>query len=535
MLDKNTKGKTLSLESLGIDWRDRVGDLAKALLPSAADTASLRQGLNQVFQLGATADDLRALAARYHAAGGTATLAAVGIARFLADLATVLFLHHRWRPGQAADGLRLLTQAIDPLLVAFTAGHAGPSDGEAKIAGSMMDHTVDAAASLNDAAIANAEMVGQLRAVDSQAHAIAAATEETVAGVHEISDRSRDVARLAAEAHEVAQVGRHAVGEAVQGMEAIAGAVADSARRVEELSEASDRIQDILASIEAIASQTNLLALNATIEAARAGEAGKGFAVVASEVKNLAAQTGRATEDIRLRLAELREEMQAIVASMAAGTRAVEQGQQRMHEVTARIDDVTARVDTTTERMAEIASILTQQTAAAQEVAHGVATIAGKAKENSASIMRNVEATQAVETLLGRQLAEMMQLDIPNKILKIAKVDHFMWKKRLADMVVGLEHLRPDQLARHETCRLGQWYYGAGSLPFRDLASFQALEAPHKAVHEHGIRAAELFNKGDLPGAMREIAAVEKASREVVHHLDRLQQAPATRTREVAF
>jgi hypothetical protein len=34
---------------------------------------------------------------------------------------------------------------------------------------------------------------------------------------------------------------------------------------------------------------------------------------------------------------------------------------------------------------------------------------------------------------------------------------------------------------------------------------------------------------------MQEIAAVEKASREVVHHLDRLQQAPATRTREVAF
>lgn len=132
---------------------------------------------------------------------------------------------------------------------------------------------------------------------------------------------------------------------------------ADQASKIViDLGQSAKEIGEVMDLIKGIASQTNLLALNANIEAAGAGEAGKGFAVVANEVKELSAQTARASENIVKKVVEMQSNTEKAIRSISDIVNVIADINQMMSESTASINEQTSNTAQISNLMKETAN-----------------------------------------------------------------------------------------------------------------------------------------------------------------------------------
>lgn len=388
---------------------------------------------------------------------------------------------------------------------------------------------VDSAIVANELGIVAARLVAPARGVSENASAMAAATQEMVATVDSIDVSAKAAAAAAGEAEQAMRASVGQTRATIEAIEGLAALVQRNSAEVRELGRASEEIGGIVKAIETIAAQTRLLALNATIEAARAGEAGRGFAVVANEVKTLAQQTAQATEDIRRRIDGLLARVGAVVEGMARCDDLARDGRERMERLGTDVAAAGARIDAATRSIREIAEAVSQQAQATSEIAGSIGRVAAMAKETSQAVDAMADSFDRLDTAMARQLKRAGAAEFPGKIITLAKADHVMWKRRLVAMAAGRVKLKADELADHRSCRLGKWYYGEASMPFRCEPAFAELERPHQAVHEHGKTAARLFTEGRGEEALSAIARVEEASAEVLRLLDALGNTPAAR------
>lgn len=147
----------------------------------------------------------------------------------------------------------------------------------------------------------------------AQTHQISAAAEQVSVAIRQISANAEAVSAGASAAMECARLEQRQATEAERAAQSVLRQTEDLATAIRGLGERLTEITGIVTMIRGVANQTNLLALNASIEAARAGVHGRGFAVVANEVKNLAAHTLSATDDIAARIQRFQQETAATV------------------------------------------------------------------------------------------------------------------------------------------------------------------------------------------------------------------------------
>jgi methyl-accepting chemotaxis protein len=229
----------------------------------------------------------------------------------------------------------------------------------------------------NQIASGNADLSGRTEQQAASLQQTASSMQQMTASVRSNAESARQANQMAAGASEAAQRGGDVVGRVVSTMG--------------EIQSSSQRIADIIGTIDGIAFQTNILALNAAVEAARAGESGRGFAVVAAEVRLLASRSAEAAKQIK--------------SLIHVSVEKVDSGHKLVSEAGRSMDEIVAQVRKVTDLIGEITAASEEQTRGIDQVGTAVQQIDQGTQQNAALVEQSAAAAES----LKQQAAQLSQ------------------------------------------------------------------------------------------------------------------------------
>ena len=275
-----------------------------------------------------------------------------------------------WGSDEAAElmmDLRAMQDSLRGMVRRVRASSEQILGSSTEIAGGAMDlssRTEQAAASLEESA---------------------AAMTQIAATVHKTHEHTGSAAGVAERNAAVAMDGGRVMREMVDTMQAI--------------SASSNRIADIIGTIDGIAFQTNILALNAAVEAARAGEQGRGFAVVASEVRMLAQRSAEAAKEIKTLIGSSVEQ--------------VESGTAIVQRAGATIEDIVGSSQQVKDLLNQIARGSREQSEGIGQIGQSVQELDQMTQQNAALVEQTAAAAGTLKDQAQGLAAEVARFKLP--------------------------------------------------------------------------------------------------------------------------
>jgi len=227
--------------------------------------------------------------------------------------------------------------------------------------------------------------------------------EKMTVSIQDVARNAKQASDASSSAATTAELGSQAIERSAESILQLRQTVAETAKKVKRLGEASQQISKVVVLIDQIALKTNMLAVNASIEAAKAGEEGRGFAVVAEEVGALAAQSATATKEIERIVTTIQRETSEVVEAMEASTEQVVVGTQQVESARkslGQIVEVSRQVNELFQSISGATVSQVQTSQAVKALMQNLTTMSQKSSQTSRDVSEALQETVSVASQL---------------------------------------------------------------------------------------------------------------------------------------